>query len=1189
MNWKKLKNSSTVFFMLLWLEVLIVRRRPLTIIFEVIVILLSPIIFITARAIYVVKYSTDLEYGHFNDMLPPFPLVKTQAFVIAYYPHNQFTHAIMNSFDVKLSFCTVNIPHTVVHRNFTSQEEMVEWLKNNTDFMTQKDQVIGVTFPDISPESGEEFNASIKLQFAYQKLSDFNEAYVPGGSTEGRFNIDRLYEAKPPLGPRVFRNLADGFIPGYVRHFWITVQSLLMRVIYMHMSDDRIPAEFKTHHFCLMGPALQLAKFPHPKYRNDKALHIIYVFLTLIITISYFVFTTYFTRLLISIRYKYAFILLKIPLWKLWTVKFIRAFIVLTLHNGLLCLVLVMRISTPVEKMVTNRTMPNYQVYHEQRQNEQIIKYSSIIYFFFALQLYATSYLLFVILIASYFKQSVIGAMVCSLLHFLIYLPNLATSNNYNSYVTTIILEIFSYGAALGDLGKLYAICESNASKLTSDGKYYFYLPTVRIIYVCQLTNIFVILLLIILSNITRIRRMIEQNKIFPMSNIEKAMKVSNLNKIYKVNGCSNHALKDVSFTVNDLSLNALLGHNGAGKSTLLRILAGEFPQDSGEIQYCQYRSTVLCPQQNCIISYLTLEEQLQFCAKIRLKDLDWKMSETKISEIITSYSLSKFLHKRTGKLSGGNQRRLTLACTVIGNENLLLLDEPMAGMDVNGRKIVWAALKAESKHRIVIMSTHYIVEAQKYADQAIFMYEGSTNWIKSFERNNSTNRQKIIISKKTESLPNNQLSISKRRSRIDGALSNSTISKSESVLTDFTPFESSMYIPSTETSGLSPENLELNTTKIEEIFVKKDKNRFDLTEITNVIQENNPRWLTLNDETLEDEYVARFLSDNSSERSFQIEQILEKEIVYNETKDIYSILFLKQFRYLKQRKLMQIIITAFSLGVIMIASIYFVIGSQKEEKLERRFSFDDYENNIIIYFENYLIDERFDDQFIEILFDNLQTQKTHFVKIVQNGTLHIYDIELNEFVKFDKNKFQVSKENDFWIDKFSTIEKCSGRKESFEQDTEPSPKFFWCLGTEDYLLFKRIIRTVVTVKNFSPRYQRVMVYFNGDSFHSLPLVSQFALQTFFLGYRKSVDLNFTGVVKIELINEPISHNQKVKLNEDRLSEFVVILLISLSVLLFHANIGWEVVMDFPSRHYQLMKGVGRIQYWMTTTITTGE
>lgn len=177
----------------------------------------------------------------------------------------------------------------------------------------------------------------------------------------------------------------------------------------------------------------------------------------------------------------------------------------------------------------------------------------------------------------------------------------------------------------------------------------------------------------------------------------------------------------------------ALLGHNGAGKTTTLSMLTGLITASEGSAtvydkdlfnEMDDVRQFMgVCPQHDVLFDLLTPEEHLEvFCD---FKGVSREEKKKEIDQIMTDIELTPVKDTRAGKLSGGNKRKLSIAIALIGGSKFIFLDEPTAGIDLSGRRKLWDMLKQYKSNRIIILTTHYMDEADILGDRIGIMAQG--------------------------------------------------------------------------------------------------------------------------------------------------------------------------------------------------------------------------------------------------------------------------------------------------------------------------------------------------------------------------------------------------------------------------------------------------------------------------------
>uniref|UniRef100_A0A3B1J0X1 Cholesterol transporter ABCA5 n=1 Tax=Astyanax mexicanus TaxID=7994 RepID=A0A3B1J0X1_ASTMX len=227
---------------------------------------------------------------------------------------------------------------------------------------------------------------------------------------------------------------------------------------------------------------------------------------------------------------------------------------------------------------------------------------------------------------------------------------------------------------------------------------------------------------------------------------------VSNLRKQYsgKKEGFSlgkkrKVAAKNISFCVRKGEVLGLLGPNGAGKSTIMHMLSGDTNPTAGQILMGDYGTEFrpvdnplehvgYCPQVNPLWPRITLQEHLQIYAAI--KGLRHNDVPNIIRRVVNALELKDHLHKQAKNLSAGLKRKLCFALSMLGNPQIVLLDEPSSGMDPKSKQRMWRALRAafKNKQRGAILTTHYMEEAEAVCDRVAIMVSGQLRCIGSIQ-----------------------------------------------------------------------------------------------------------------------------------------------------------------------------------------------------------------------------------------------------------------------------------------------------------------------------------------------------------------------------------------------------------------------------------------------------------------------
>ena len=304
------------------------------------------------------------------------------------------------------------------------------------------------------------------------------------------------------------------------------------------------------------------------------------------------------------------------------------------------------------------------------------------------------------------------------------------------------------------------------------------------------------------------------------------AISVKNLKKIYSTNNQDKKtALDNISLNINKGSIFGLLGPNGAGKSTFINILADLVKKTSGQIEVLGINHEKnlkevkklmgIVPQELNIDPFFTPYELLEIQAGL----FGVPKKERRTQEILQLLSLEDKSHAYARTLSGGMRRRLLIAKAMVHDPDILILDEPTAGVDVELRANLWGNIyKLNEQGKTIIITTHYLQEAEELCDEIAIIDKGNliakdtTLNIKSL----IDKRQIIILFDNTnfDIEPILKLNIEHKLYK-----DNLVISYKPSEITF------NKILEALKLSDIKIKDLKINETKLEDVFLKLTKN----------------------------------------------------------------------------------------------------------------------------------------------------------------------------------------------------------------------------------------------------------------------------------------------------------------------------------------------------------------------------
>lgn len=207
------------------------------------------------------------------------------------------------------------------------------------------------------------------------------------------------------------------------------------------------------------------------------------------------------------------------------------------------------------------------------------------------------------------------------------------------------------------------------------------------------------------------------------------AIQTINLTKVFK----DRTAVDALNLSIGEGEFFALLGQNGAGKTTAIRMLCCLLTPTSGDALLLGdsiIKSPVavkqklnVSPQETAVAPKLSVRENLELIA--RIYGSDKAQARQKAVEMMSAFGLADRAKDKAKSLSGGMQRRLSIAMALISDPKIIFLDEPTLGLDVRARRELWSTLKKLKGKITIVLTTHYLEEADALADRIAIMHDG--------------------------------------------------------------------------------------------------------------------------------------------------------------------------------------------------------------------------------------------------------------------------------------------------------------------------------------------------------------------------------------------------------------------------------------------------------------------------------
>ncbi|XP_055602217.1 phospholipid-transporting ATPase ABCA3-like [Uranotaenia lowii] len=540
-----------------------------------------------------------------------------------------------------------------------------------------------------------------------------------------------------PFSPRLRSRIDDtGGIPNYFMENFASVQTAISKAFLRARNPD------------LRMPFIYLNRYPYPPYYNDPILEPMVALLSLIILLSFFY------PCIVMIKHitiekerqlKEAMKIMGLANWLHWSAWFVKNMLLLVVSISLITILLCVRVN-----------------------NSSILEYSDWTAVWFFLFVYSIATVCFCFMMSVFFNKANLAAGIGGLMWFVFVMPYNLTSQNYDSMSTgsKIGMSIFSNTAmSFGVLGTLRMEANQLGLRWSS-----FFEPatiddglSVGLVIIMLLVDALIYLLIALYveqvmpgefgvakpwnflfkkefwtgipSDEDRAEKnghVAENSKFFePDPSFTKpGIQIKNLRKVYNK---TKPAVQNLNLNMYEDQITVLLGHNGAGKTTTMSMLTGMFSPTSGTalLNGCDIRTNIegvreslgLCPQHNVLFDEMTVGEHLRFFG--RLKGVTKGDLQQEITRYLDMLKLEDKRNAQSQTLSGGMKRKLAVGIALCGGSKVVLLDEPTSGMDPSARRALWDLLQLEKKNRTMLLSTHFMDEADVLGDRIAIMADG--------------------------------------------------------------------------------------------------------------------------------------------------------------------------------------------------------------------------------------------------------------------------------------------------------------------------------------------------------------------------------------------------------------------------------------------------------------------------------
>ncbi|XP_035035732.2 phospholipid-transporting ATPase ABCA3 [Hippoglossus stenolepis] len=726
------------FGLLVWKNYLQQKRQILVTLVEILLpLLFSGILIVLRQKVPFEDYPNATVYGSYTvDALPTF----LQRLQLAYVPGNSsVVRQVAENVRVRLSLSSV--------RGFETEEHL--------DHYVMHDPRSGKLLAAVVFEHAFHDDEPMPLKVRYHLRFSFSPRNAPikeKSELNPNSDLDWHTHGLFPLflmpGPREQHD-NDGGTPGYNREGFLAVQHAVDRAI-MHSYNSTAAAPL------LPQVRVVLSRFPYPAFIYDVFILAIQNQLPLLMVLSFTYTSLNIVRSVVlekERKLKEYMRMMGLSNWLHWTAWFLMFFLFLSISVFFFTLLVCIKVSP----------------------NGAVLSYSDPTLVFVFLLFFTVATINFSFMISAFFSRANVAAAAGGFIYFLSYLPYLFLWPRYDllSHAQKVSACLISnvamaMGAQLIGIfeGKGTGIQWSNLfDPVTVDDDFSMAQVMALLLfdsvlyglvawymeavfpgeYGVPLPSYFFVLPSYWCSS----PRMALVNEKEEEEDAEKALKgefieeepaglvsgikIKHLVKEFRVGNKMRTAVRDLTLNMFEGQISVLLGHNGAGKTTTLSMLTGLFPPTSGRAYINGYdicqdmslirRSLGLCPQHDVLFDNLTVREHLLFFAQLKGYSKDKIPDE--VDRILRILNLEDKRHARSKTLSGGMKRKLSIGIALIGDSKVVMLDEPTSGMDPSARRATWDLLQGEKRGRTILLTTHFMDEADLLGDRIIIMAGG--------------------------------------------------------------------------------------------------------------------------------------------------------------------------------------------------------------------------------------------------------------------------------------------------------------------------------------------------------------------------------------------------------------------------------------------------------------------------------
>ncbi|XP_014652680.1 PREDICTED: ATP-binding cassette sub-family A member 3-like [Ceratotherium simum simum] len=714
------------FAVLLWKNFTLKRRQFINLIMEVFTALMFPMMLLLFRIHIHLKILGPYNFTSQPISTLPSFLKNPEEWELIYLPSNidvvkEITENVKRNLNISIKV-----------RGFSSETEFEKYIKYDYE---SRQVLAAIVFDHDFKNSNDPLPLQVKYHLRFVRIQ--RTIWWPD---KVGWKTSLLFPVRPSVGPRN-PDYDDGGSPGYIREGFLAVQHALDKAIMLYHESSARKKLFD-------GISVFVQRFPHPAYAHDRLIVVTSSFFPLMFIFMFSPTVLSIVRSIVWEREKglkeYQLII-GLRNWMIWAAYFFIFFLFYIIIISLICVLFFIF-------------------------NEPIFRYSDYSFIFVFLMCYAIASIFFGFMVSTFFSKARVAASAGSLLYFASFFPFNAIAHYYGQITLAkkvaaclssnvvlalginhlLKLEIREIGVKWDNLWTP-ATLEDNfvfgymLGMLLLDAFLYglvtWYVETVFPGQYGVPQPWYFFLMRSYWFGQPQMRREKEEmkgcsgteNKYFEAepTNLVAGIQIKHLHKEFgdKV------AVNNMSLNLYKGQITILLGQNGAGKTTTLSILTGMYSALSRIEAYINgydiskniveiQKNLSFCPQHDLLFNNLTLSEHLFFYSVVKRRYQ--KMCPVEIDQILSTLNLLEKRDTFSKSLSEGMKRKLSIIIALLGDSQVVILDEPSSSVDPISRRAIWDLLQQKKHNRTILMTTHYMDEADILGDRIAIMVKGT-------------------------------------------------------------------------------------------------------------------------------------------------------------------------------------------------------------------------------------------------------------------------------------------------------------------------------------------------------------------------------------------------------------------------------------------------------------------------------